>query len=187
MLRLWADRLWSVCAGTGLVLLLAAEGNVCPHLLNAPPDSASSGNDPADGAVPARRDSTETTSAAPVPAPDEPAQSVDEPASPAPPQSNPRPPAWSAGWPDTMPARRPWYADRAAQGELAGRRSGTVACGPLNQGRAGQDAAWTEPLPPWRADRFPLPALTGIPLDCQTRAVRNPALLTLLRRTGPPC
>jgi hypothetical protein len=75
----------------------------------------------------------------------------------------------------------------AAQGELDGRRSGTVACGPLNQGPPTQNFAFNEPVPPWRADLFPPPVLTGIPQDFQARPVRDPALITLLRRTGPPC
>jgi hypothetical protein len=175
MLRLWADRLWSVCAGTGLVLLLAAEGNVCPHLLTAPKDTTSSAADSHPGA-PAAASSASPSQTDEAPAPN-----------PAAPQRKPQPLAWSAGWPDVMPSRRPWHMDAAAQAELAGRQSGTVACGPLHNAPAGQNQTFNEPVPLWRADRFPPLALAVVPQDFQARPVRNPALLTILKRTGPPC
>jgi hypothetical protein len=180
MLRLWADRLWSICAGAGLVLLLAAEGNVCPHLLAAPRGPDSQAADSPGGRAPESPQALPDSSTA---------DDGVEPGStdPATQQNGPNTPSWSAVWPDAMPARRPWHADEAAQAELAGRRDGTVACGPLHQGPAGHSFAFDQPVPPWRADRYPPPLLAAVSQDFQSRPVRNPALVTVLSRTGPPC
>jgi len=184
MLRLWADRFWSICAGAGLVLLMAAEGGLCSHLLPGPKNCdsvADSSGDAASGsAVPAVP--------ACEPANDQRGDLAEDPASgpPDPAQSEPQTPAWTAPWPDAVPARRPWHLDWAVQAESAGPRAGAIACGPLNAGPVPQ-SAWGEVLPPWRADRYLPPVLAAVPPDFQARPVLDPALVTVLKRTGPPC
>jgi len=156
-------RLLRLSTGGALLLLLTAEAKAWPRLLAEPANRA----DPA----------VSTGSADSVSAPEQK-------------EGRQRPrhrPAASEMFPDAVPARMPRGTEAGAPGELAGRRAGAVASGII--GRLPDSSQWAaapaRSVTPWcqllrSADLLPLdPA-------CRRHHVQDPAICTILCRTGPP-
>lgn len=168
MFQVWVDKLVRISAGLAMLLLLAAEEKVCPCLYTPPADPAAP--------------QTAPKNADPLPATDSASDPTDGD------EPTPEPLSLVAVLPDVLPVRWPGQPRRAALAETTGAYGGTVACGPRDRsgGNGPDTAAWTEPIPPWLVGFAP-PALTGtIQPSNRTVAVRDPAVATILLRTGPP-
>lgn len=163
MQRLWTDRLARLSAGLAVVVLLAAEEKVCPHLLIPP--------------APADAEQRGGPEAAPAPGSRPPAGGS---------KSAEAPAGLTPLLPDVIPARWSGWADRVAQQETIGAREGTVACGPLAVKRAPGSVAAVAAAAGWWRAFVGRPDLHVVAPRVPARAVQDPAVKTLLLRTGPP-
>ncbi len=162
--------------GLGLLLLLVAQQKVCPWVLSAPSASTRARHAPRSGPV-----AGDAPRACPGPA---------GPASPAgkPPMPAQRQASISGLLVDAVPVRWPGLPNRATLEESVGWREGTVARGPLDTSTGSSAALPVAILPDlhWPADhsdpcgRF-LSIFQGV-----SSPIRDPALSTVLLRTGPP-
>jgi hypothetical protein len=154
-------RLLRFSTGGALLLLLTAEAKAWPRLL----------------AAPANRADPTISAGSPDPAA---AQKQDR-------QRQRHRPAAAEMFPDAVPARMARGTELDAPGELAGRRAGAVASGII--GRGPDSSRWATPpagsIAPWR--QF-LRSADSLPLDptCRRHHVQDPAIRTVLCRTGPP-
>ena len=160
-----------ICTGAAMLLLLTAEQKVCPWLLvpPKPPKSAEAANDPAE------------------------LQSTDKhPTSPSGPnerdESFPMPFSLASVLPEAIPVRWPSPLNRASLEETVGYCEGTIARGPLHAyGPCGNHADGpAESTPPWRLVGRLLPVADRLPSWNAELQVRDPALTSILLRTGPP-
>lgn len=158
MRRLRLDDLVRVAGGVALLALLAVQENVWPSLLTPPVKPEKRDAEPADTDSP-ESDSSTTDSA---------------------------PGSFKRALPDIGPAR--WAAGFDALRGVAdgGRYSGVYACGPLNS--PDQPTTEAAPIPLWRMGIPAVPPLVlGKPASTNTPlCFRDPALRTVLIRTGPP-
>jgi len=167
MMRAWADKLVRLSAGAGLVLLLAAEQKVCPWLLH-PPAKARVGGGQTQPAHPARADQGPAERTA------------------APQRPKPEPLSLISALPQALPARWSWSADGAIWQELSGHRDGVVVCGPLRPSPAPSTQGTPANFPSWRLlDGQPPVVRAAEPRQAAGR-IADPAIATLLLRTGPP-
>ncbi|MFH1745969.1 MAG: hypothetical protein ABIG44_02880 [Planctomycetota bacterium] len=160
MYRPWTDKLVRVSIGLTLLLLLAAAEKVCPWIC-IPPDQ-----------TPAEAPTNENQ--APL---DKPEQS----------ETTSEPLSLTVVLPDAVPFRWSRQIKRATLAASIGAHQGTVAYGPLLtvNGQSSGLQALPVPVAPWliKSNR-PVRSIT--PVLVVDVPVRNPALTTVLLRTGPP-
>ena len=171
MFRIWTDKLVRICTGAAILLLLAAEQKVCPWLLvpPKPPKSTEAARNPAE---------LQATDKHP-PSPSNPIQKH---------ESSRIPLSLTSILPEAMPVRRPSPLNRASLEETVGYCEGTIAYGPLHTSglRGNQVDGLAESIPPWRLLGRLLPVADRRPPWNAELQVRDPALTSILLRTGPP-
>ncbi len=161
MPRLPTDKLLRLGAGMAVLLWAAAEENVCARLLQPPVRSAdAAARRSADGAPDGQPAGGQKRAAR-------------------------EPLTISSVLPDAVPARWLGHAQRGARVEALGHRDGTVAEGPLHfTSHSSAEFSAGHGWPSWTpqcAFRAPTPPVT----TCKSHM--DPAVRTVLRRTGPPC
>ena len=161
MRRVWTDKLARVVGSLTLLLLLAVQEKVCPSLLTPP------------------------TPADPQCQTDAESNPADEG------ESKPKaaPLSLISALPDVMPVRWPAIPTRGSLEETAGRHSGAFARGPLSpptdhgqQAPAPAHAPW----PHWPTMLRPPATAEVVTPQVAIRPAADPALGTVLLRTGPP-
>jgi len=162
MRRFWGDNVVKISGGLAVLLLVAAEEKVCPWFVSPPSATRKTTNSAASG-----------TTAPPAP--------VEKP---TPTKSAPL--TVLSALPDAVLARWPGGPNRALPAETEAWHDGTVARGPVQPPPAERPAAAERPLPSWLRFHILFPAVAAtVPLTDWSPAC-DPALRSVLQRTGPP-
>ncbi|MGD8450488.1 MAG: hypothetical protein PVJ57_01600 [Phycisphaerae bacterium] len=163
MRRVLADKLISIGGGVALLLLLAVQEKVCPQLLEPPAAPAKSrAATPATPAQPQTPEQDGSTEPEPIPL------------------------TLTSVLPDAVPARWSGLPSRASVRDTAGWCSGVSARQPLlPPASAAGPFVDLDATPFWRLAQW-LPTPEGTLPRGDAPPVRDPALHTVLTRTGPP-
>jgi hypothetical protein len=192
MRRLWTDKLIRISGGLALLLLLVVQEKICPWLPTTPAARPASARQP--------QASNESPPGKPSAFPSEAEARLaagssgrDDPTAPHAPTGSQSPNKRSPSnvgsvLLDATPIR--WYGvpGRAALEETLGRRDGAVARGPLAPPAKGWAPALVAalPAPYWLASLFSRTNLGLTRPWTAALSIRDPAVKTILLRTGPP-